>query len=54
MDPQLSKIHLKTLRYKTEIFKLVTKHESMADKKKNKTKQLGFFIDAKLRLLILN
>ena len=55
MDPQLRQIHLKTLRYKTEIFKLVTKHKSMADKKKqNKTALEGFFIDAKLRLLILN
>lgn len=53
MDPQVSKIPLKTLRYKTEIFKLVTKRKSMADKK-TKTKQLGFFIDSKLRLLILN
>lgn len=42
MDPQLSKIHLKTLRYKTEIFKLVTKHESMADKKKTKQNSLDF------------
>lgn len=39
MDPQVSKILLKTSRYKTEIFKLETKHKSMADKK-NKTKQL--------------
>lgn len=62
MDPQLSKTHLKTLRYKTEIFKLVTKHESLAERKKqNKNKTAlkmgsclkGFFIDAKLRLLIL-
>lgn len=41
MDPQLSKTHLKTLRYKTEIFKLVTKHESLAERKKQtKKKQL--------------
>lgn len=40
MDPQVSKILLKTSRYKTEIFKLETKRKSMADKKKNKTKQL--------------
>lgn len=56
MDPQVSKILLKTSRYKTEIFKLETKRKSMADKKKkqNKTALEGFFIDAKLRLLILN
>lgn len=41
MDPQLSKTHLKTLRYKTEIFKLVTKHESLAERKKQ-TKKNSF------------
>lgn len=55
MDRQVSKILLKTSRYKTEIFKLETKRKSMADKKKqNKTALEGFFIDAKLLLLILN
>lgn len=41
MDPQVSKILLKTSRYKTEIFKLETKRKSMADKKKTKQNSFG-------------
>lgn len=51
MDPQLSKIHLKTLRYKTEIFKLVTKHESMADKKTKQNKTAWIFYRCKITSL---
>lgn len=51
MDPQVSKILLKTSRYKTEIFKLETKHKSMADKKTKQNSFGGIFYRCKITSL---
>lgn len=51
MDPQLSKIRLKTLRNKTEIFKLVMKHISLAEQKTRQNSLEGTFYRCKITSL---